>query len=36
MLQNLSKMKHKYAREYNFFPETFILPNETSIFMDSA
>jgi hypothetical protein len=27
MLQNLSKMKHRFPREYSFFPQTFILPN---------
>lgn len=36
MLQNLSKMKHRHPREYNFFPQTFILPNETSMFTDHA
>lgn len=36
MLQNLSKMKHRLPREYNFFPHTFILPNETSIFMEHS
>ena len=36
MLQNLSKMKHRFPREYNFFPQTFILPNESSMFMDNA
>lgn len=34
MLQNLSKMKHRIPREYAFFPQTFILPNESSIFME--
>lgn len=36
MLQNLSKMKHRFAREYNFYPQTFILPAEGSIFAESA
>ena len=36
MLQHLSKMKHRFAREYSFFPETYILPQESSIFMTSA
>jgi len=36
MLQNLSKMKHRFPREYNFYPQTFILPNEVSIFNDQA
>ena len=36
MLQNLSKMKHRFPREYGFFPQTFILPSETSMFLDSA
>ncbi len=36
MLQNLSKMKHRFPREYNFFPQTFILPNENSMFTDNA
>jgi len=36
MLQNLSKMKHRFQREYNFYPQTFILPNETSMFTDNA
>lgn len=36
MLQNLSKMKFKHANHYNFYPQTFILPQECSQFMDHA
>lgn len=33
MLVNLSKMKSKHPAHYNFFPVTYILPNETSSFI---
>ena len=34
MLQNLSKMRAKYPSHYNFYPKTFILPNESSHFIE--
>ena len=36
MLVNLSKMKNKHPSHYNFFPVTYILPNETSAFIDDS
>ena len=36
MLQNLSKMKNKHPSHYNFFPVTYILPNEVSNFIDDT
>jgi hypothetical protein len=36
MLQNLSKMKNKFPNHYNFFPVTYILPNESGVFKDDC
>lgn len=36
MLQNLSKMRAKFPSHYNFYPKTFILPNEASQFIEET
>ena len=36
MLQNLSKMRAKFPTHYNFYPKTFILPNEAFQFIEES